>query len=59
MSRTVFEEEASTDESAHSTQERFPGMAISDELLQMIEKVAKVRTITKARVQRIPGCLTR
>ena len=47
------EEEASTGGSAQRTQERFPGMTISDELLQMIEKVAekpdKVRTVTRAR----------
>ena len=42
----------STDSSAHSTQGRFPGMTISDELLQMIEKMSekpnKERTITTA-----------
>ena len=46
---------------AGTPQERFPGMPISDELLQMIEKVAerphKVRTITTARVRRFPGSL--
>ena len=50
-SRTKLEE-ASTDGSAHSTQGRFPGMTISDELLQMIEKMSekpdKERTITTA-----------
>ena len=43
----------STDGSAHSGQERVPGMTISDELLQMIEKMSvkpdKEKTITTAR----------
>ena len=38
-SRTKLEE-ASKDGSAHSTQGRFPGVTISDELLQMIEKMS-------------------
>ena len=40
VSRTKLEE-ASTDGSAHSTQGRFPGMTISDELLQKIEKMSE------------------
>ena len=48
---------------SHDGQERFPGMTISDELLQMIETMSekpdKVRTITTARVRRFPGSLTR
>ena len=46
-----------------SGQERFPGMTISYVLLQTIKKMSekpdKVRIITKARVRRRPGSLTR
>ena len=49
--------------SSQHSQERFQGMTISDELLQMIEKVAekpnKVRIITTARLQRFTSSLTR
>ena len=48
---------------SHSGQERFPGMTISNALLQTMEKMSekpdKVRIITTARVRGFPYSLTR